>query len=102
MPVCPGRVNGFSLLLLEKPFTLPGYTGHRVLGARMSYYTDGFFKPDIRAICILYVIAEVYKRTNYIKFYLYSKLNLINFTRVESHLPSEPFPLAERQEKVRH
>ena len=29
MPVCPGRVNGFSLLLLEKPFTLPGYTGHR-------------------------------------------------------------------------
>ena len=34
-----------------------------VIGARMSYYTDGFFNPDIRAICILYVIAEVYKTT---------------------------------------
>ena len=23
-PVCPARVNGFSFLFLEKPFTLPG------------------------------------------------------------------------------
>ena len=33
MPVCPGRVNGFSRKTMKKPFTLHRYTGHRIVGA---------------------------------------------------------------------
>ena len=35
MPVCPGRVNGFSRKTKQKPFTLHGYMGHRIDGVTL-------------------------------------------------------------------
>ena len=92
MPVCPGRVNGFSLLFLEKPFTLPGYTGHRrnwcpyvILYRRLFQpgYTGHihFIRDSIANIYgdsmtdSMFRIAEVYKRTNSINFYFLRTVN---------------------------
>ena len=41
-PVCPGRVNGFSLFFLEKPFTLPGHTGIRQKSIMFHWLSSAF------------------------------------------------------------